>query len=142
MSEWHEHLGEPLRYEESELVARYEENPWAQSAHKVEPTGTDAPALDDCLKLSKLLAKHFPPGLIVQMAVALETAEQKHPVFAEGLYGALGVLAEEYSELVKAVTKNEGDERVKAEAMDLLTVVLRFVRGDWIMQESAQGDPV
>ena len=61
----------------------------------------------------------------------LATAERKHPLFAEGQYQALGVLGEEVGEVVKTVTKKEGDERMHEELMDLLVVTWRFIRGDW-----------
>lgn len=57
-------------------------------------------------------------------------AEEKHPTFAEGPYQALGYVGEEYSEVVRALTKNEGDERLHDELMDLVVVCWRFLRGD------------
>lgn len=61
----------------------------------------------------------------------LREAERKHPQFAEGMYHGLGIVSEEHGELVKAATKEEGEERVHDEALDLLTVTWRFARGDW-----------
>ena len=61
----------------------------------------------------------------------LATAAAKHPVFAEGIYQALGVLGEEFGEVVRTVTKKEGNERMQEELMDLLVVTWRFIRGDW-----------
>ena len=61
----------------------------------------------------------------------LHEAEYKHPVFAEGLFHGLGVVSEEHGELIRAATKDEGDERIRDEALDLLVVAWRFARGDW-----------
>ena len=58
-------------------------------------------------------------------------AEKKHPVFADGIYQGVGVIGEEYGELCQALNKNQGEERVMDEALDLLCVVWRFCRGDW-----------
>lgn len=58
-------------------------------------------------------------------------AEKKHPDFADGIYQGVGVIGEEYGELCQALNKNQGDERVMDEALDLLCVVWRFCRGDW-----------
>ena len=58
-------------------------------------------------------------------------AEEKHPVFADGMYQGVGVIGEEYGELCQALNKNQGEERVMDEALDLLCVVWRFCRGDW-----------
>ena len=58
-------------------------------------------------------------------------AEKKHPGFADGIYQGVGVIGEEYGELCQALNKNQGEERVMDEALDLLCVVWRFCRGDW-----------
>ena len=58
-------------------------------------------------------------------------AEEKHPDFADGIYQGVGVIGEEYGELCQALNKNQGEERVMDEALDLLCVVWRFCRGDW-----------
>lgn len=58
-------------------------------------------------------------------------AEEKHPDFSDGIYQGVGVIGEEYGELCQALNKNQGDERVMDEALDLLCVVWRFCRGDW-----------
>ena len=74
----------------------------------------------------------FPEQLIMSdFLTRLKEAEKKHPVFAEGPYQALGVLAEEQGEVTRAITKDEGDERIYDEALDLLVVAWRFARGDW-----------
>lgn len=61
----------------------------------------------------------------------LAKAEAKHPDFADGIYQGVGVIGEEYGELCQALNKNQGEERVMDEALDLLCVVWRFCRGDW-----------
>lgn len=61
----------------------------------------------------------------------LAEAEQKHPVFAEGPFQALGVLGEEYGEAVRSLTKQEGYDRMQEELLDVLAVAWRFYRGDW-----------
>lgn len=61
----------------------------------------------------------------------LEVAEGKHPVFAEGIYQALGRVSEEVGELNRSVNHNEGDKRTMDEAFDSLVVIWRFIRGDW-----------
>lgn len=61
----------------------------------------------------------------------IATAEKKHPNFADGIYQGVGVIGEEYGELCQAVNKGQGEERIMAEAFDLLCVVWRLCRGDW-----------
>lgn len=70
-------------------------------------------------------------AVLFDFLARLHEAEKKHPVFAEGPYEALGRIGEEQGELVRAVTKNEGDERIYDEALDLLVVTWRLARGDW-----------
>ena len=69
--------------------------------------------------------------LLVALAERVKAAENKHPVFADGIYQGVGVIGEEYGELCQALNKGEGEERVMDEALDLLCVVWRFCRGDW-----------
>lgn len=57
--------------------------------------------------------------------------EKKHPDFADGIYQGVGVIGEEYGEMCQALNKNQGEERVMDETLDLLCVVWRFCRGDW-----------
>lgn len=61
----------------------------------------------------------------------ISEAEAKHPVFAEGQYQALGILGEEYGEVVRSLTKQEGEQRMQDELLDVLAVAWRFYRGDW-----------
>lgn len=69
--------------------------------------------------------------LLHDFLARLHEAEYKHPVFAEGVYHGLGIVSQEHGELSTAITKEEGEERVYDEALDLLAVVWRFARGDW-----------
>ena len=61
----------------------------------------------------------------------LEDAEGKHPVFAEGIYEAIGKISEEAGEVAHAANHEEGEKRIMEEGMDLLCVAWRFVREDW-----------
>ena len=70
-------------------------------------------------------------GLLVKLADRVKAAEEKHPDFADGMYQGVGVIGEEYGELCQALNKNQGEERVMDEALDLLCVAWRFCRGDW-----------
>ena len=70
-------------------------------------------------------------GLLVKLADRVKAAEKKHPGFADGIYQGVGVIGEEYGELCQALNKNQGEERVMDEALDLLCVAWRFCRGDW-----------
>mgnify|MGYP007127992568 CR=1 FL=1 len=53
----------------------------------------------------------------------LSEARGKHPVFAEGKYHALGVIGEEYRELVYAVEHRD-------EALDVAVTALRLWLGE------------
>ena len=57
----------------------------------------------------------------------LTHARNKHPVFAEGKYHALGVIGEEFRELEHAVIY-ESDERQKDETLDVAITAIRFVQ--------------
>ncbi len=70
-------------------------------------------------------------SLLLKLAERVKAAENKHPDFADGIYQGVGVIGEEYGELCQALNKNQGEERVMDEALDLLCVVWRFCRGDW-----------
>ena len=61
----------------------------------------------------------------------LAVAQEKHPVYAEGIWQGMGRIGEEYGELCQSVNHGEPEERIMSEAWDLLCVVWRFVRGDW-----------
>jgi hypothetical protein len=66
-----------------------------------------------------------------RLSARVSEAEKKHPDFADGIYQGVGVIGEEYGELCQALNKNQGEERVMDEALDLLCVAWRFCRGDW-----------
>lgn len=76
-------------------------------------------------------ARELDVSLLMKLADRVEAAEKKHPAFSDGIYQGVGVIGEEYGELCQALNKNQGDERVMDEALDLLCVVWRFCRGDW-----------
>lgn len=73
-------------------------------------------------------------GLTAALAKRMGEAREKHPVFAEGKYHALGVIGEEYRELVHAV-EHESPERIRDEALDVAVTALRLWMGE-------QGEPV
>ena len=68
-------------------------------------------------------------GLITALAKRMGEARGKHPVFAEGRYHALGVIGEEYRELVHAV-EHESPERIRDEALDVAVTALRLWLGE------------
>ena len=68
-------------------------------------------------------------GLIAALAKRMGEAREKHPVFAEGRYHALGVIGEEYRELVHAV-EHETPERIRDEALDVAVTALRLWLGE------------
>ena len=63
--------------------------------------------------------------LIEDIARRVSEARRKHPVFAEGKYHALGVIGEEYQEVVQAV-----ENRVYQELLDLITTSIRAANGE------------
>ena len=68
-------------------------------------------------------------AMIAALARRMAEARQKHPVFAEGKYHALGVIGEEYQEVVQAVEK-ETPDRVYQELLDLITTSIRAANGE------------
>lgn len=74
---------------------------------------------------------HKDIAIFERLMERVERAERLHPVFAEGVYHALGFLGEEHGEVVKVVTKKEGDQRLQDELFDLLVVTWRFIRKDY-----------
>lgn len=79
----------------------------------------------------KLGAREFDVSLLMKLAERMNAAETKHPDFSDGIYQGVGVIGEEYGELCQVLNKQQGEERVMDEALDLLCVVWRFCRGDW-----------
>lgn len=67
--------------------------------------------------------------LTAALAKRMGEAREKHPVFAEGRYHALGVIGEEYRELVHAV-EHESPERIRDEALDVAVTALRLWLGE------------
>ena len=61
----------------------------------------------------------------------LHEAEYKHPVFAEGSYQGIGMVAAELGEATQCIVKGESEERVYDEMLDVLVTAWRFARGDW-----------
>lgn len=61
----------------------------------------------------------------------LRRAEYLHPCFAEGVFQGLSRVSEELGELAQSVNHGEDQERIEAEARDLLVVVWRFLRKDY-----------
>lgn len=68
--------------------------------------------------------------ILERVRQGLVRAKRLHPRFAEGKFHALGYLGEEYSEVVRALTKNEGEQRMQEELIDLVVVAWRMLRGD------------
>lgn len=92
-----------------------------------------------CVIADKIrLNQSFGTAIAYNLSVRLAEAERKHPVFAEGIYQALGRIGEEYGELVQAVNHNEGMDRIMSEAYDTLAVLVRFIRGDWKTEEAEE----
>ena len=60
------------------------------------------------------------------IAGRVEEARQKHPVFAEGSFHALGVIESEFHELEYAI-EHESEERQKDEALDVIATCIRFL---------------
>lgn len=56
-------------------------------------------------------------------------ARKKHPKFASSLFHIISIATEELGEMAQAV--NDGDiEKAKAEAGDLIAVLVRFIEKD------------
>lgn len=69
---------------------------------------------------------------IFMLARRLEEAREKHPVFAEGPFQALGVIGAEFRELEVAV-EHESADRQFDEALDVAATAMRFVNGEhWL----------
>ncbi|MDR2820944.1 MAG: hypothetical protein LBB60_10515 [Desulfovibrio sp.] len=68
--------------------------------------------------------------LVRDLAREIEFARAKHPVFAEGIYQALGRVGAEYGELVQAVEKGMPQEETAKEAMHLIVTAVRMLNGE------------
>ena len=73
-------------------------------------------------------------ALTIAGLLALETAREKHPKFAEGQYEALGVIREEIREFTRAIGK-ESVARSVEEAMDAKATLERFILGEHLPLE-------
>lgn len=56
-------------------------------------------------------------------------ARQKHPLFAEGKFHALGVIESEFRELEYAI-EHESEDRQRDEALDVIATCVRFLCGE------------
>lgn len=56
-------------------------------------------------------------------------AREKHPVFAEGKFHALGVVESEFRELEYAI-EHESEDRQRDEALDVIATCIRFLCGE------------
>jgi len=65
-------------------------------------------------------------AIMQAIALRLEEARGKHPVYAEGAYHALGVIHAEFKELEHAV-EHETESRQKDEALDVVATAVRFL---------------
>ncbi len=74
--------------------------------------------------------------LMEELFERIKSAEEKHPIFADGVYQGFGRITEELGEAAQAVNHGESEERIHDEVMDLLCVVWRFCRGDWRTRNS------
>lgn len=87
-------------------------------------------AVKDCLSRVALMSGDD-SVLFYRLAKALQRAESLHPVFAEGVYQGLGRVSEELGELAQSVNHRESQDRIEAEALDLLVTAWRFCRKDY-----------
>ncbi|MDR2055432.1 MAG: hypothetical protein LBQ10_06140 [Desulfovibrio sp.] len=67
--------------------------------------------------------------IVCRIARRCRHAREKHPVFAEGLPQAVGVIAEEMRELEQAML-HEGPERTVEESLDVIATAIRLVNGE------------
>ena len=65
-------------------------------------------------------------GILSVICVRLEHARQKHPLFAEGKFHALGVIESEFHELEYAI-EHESEDRQRDEALDVIATCIRFL---------------
>lgn len=66
---------------------------------------------------------------LLDIANRLTEARDKHPVFAEGQYHALGVIADEMREFEFAVER-ESPQRQRDEVLDVIVTCIRFLCGE------------
>ncbi len=68
---------------------------------------------------------------LAELKNRVKKAEEKHPLFADGIYQGAGCISAEHGEFWNAVTKNEGEKRILDENWDVIVTAFRFWRGDW-----------
>lgn len=67
--------------------------------------------------------------LFQNIAARVEHAREKHPVFAEGSFHALGVIESEFHELEYSI-EHESEDRQRDEALDVIATCFRFLCGE------------
>lgn len=87
----------------------------------------NADAVRDCLEIIGNGTDIRGEQVLYRLAEAILEARRKHPVFADGIYQALGRVGAEYGELVQAVEKLESTERIETEALHLLVTAVRLL---------------
>lgn len=68
-------------------------------------------------------------GILTVICVRLGQAREKHPLFAEGKFNALGVIESEFRELEYAI-EHESEDRQCDEALDVIATCIRFLCGE------------
>lgn len=87
----------------------------------------NADAVRDCLEIIGNGTDIRGEQVLYRLAEAILEARRKHPVFADGIYQALGRVGAEYGELVQAVEKLESTERMETEALHLMVTTVRLL---------------
>lgn len=87
----------------------------------------NADAVRDCLEIIGNGTAIRGEQVLYRLAEAMREARCKHPVFADGIYQALGRVGAEYGDVVQAVEKLESPERVETEALHLLVTTVRLL---------------
>ena len=70
-------------------------------------------------------------AVLAALARATKLARKKHPEFAATVQQARFAVWTECNELWEAVQKDEGGERIRAEAMDVVVTALRLWMGEY-----------
>ena len=69
-------------------------------------------------------------AIMQAIALRLEEARDKHPVYAERPYHALGVISSEFHELEMSV-EHETESRQMDEALDVIATSVRYLREEY-----------
>ena len=64
------------------------------------------------------------------ISIAVLLARNKHPVFPRSWWARFAVLLEEVGELIWAVVWERDPQRIRAEALDCIAVLVRILEGD------------